>query len=279
MKVGADDPVRPYERKGANMIHVNNKEKLKEFSETNNFFVIIDFDHTLTTRESIASMGIIPQFLGGECLKERIKIFEYYRPLELDYTIEENKKREIMREWAGKSFRLLSKYLTSQKIIEDALKDANIYLRLGAKEFLKDLYNKNVPVIIMSAGVGNLIKEFLKINGVLFDNMILISNFFEIKDGKSYINTENLISSSNKNYSRVPQEIRKVLNNKEKILLCGDIVEDIRMIDDEQINKTLTIGFLDYNIDNNLDIYNKNFDIVLTGDEDFYSIKEVLNFN
>lgn len=261
------------------MIYINNKEKLEEFNETSDFFVIIDFDHTLTSKESIASMGIIPQFLGGECLKERMKIFEYYRPLELDYTIEQNKKREIMREWAGKSFRLLSKYLTSQKIIEDALKNANIHLRLGAKEFLKDLYNKNVPVIIMSAGVGNLIKEFLKINDVLFDNIILISNFFEIKADRSYIDIDNLISSSNKNYSKVPEKIRAVLKNKEKILLCGDIVEDIRMVDDEQKNKTLTIGFLDYNIDNNLDIYNKNFDIVLAGNEDFDSIKEVLNFN
>lgn len=261
------------------MIYINNNEKLKEFNETSDFFVIIDFDHTLTSKESIASMGIIPQFLGGECLKERMKIFEYYRPLELDYTIEQNKKREIMREWAGKSFRLLSKYLTSQKIIEDALKNANMHLRLGAKEFLKDLYDKNVPVVIMSAGVGNLIKEFLKINDVLFDNIILISNFFEIKADKLYIDTDNLISSSNKNYSKVPEEIREVLKNKEKILLCGDIVEDIKMVDDEQKNKTLTIGFLDYNIDNNLDIYNKNFDIVLAGNEDFDSIKEVLNFN
>jgi len=261
------------------MIHINNNEKLKEFNQTSNFFAIIDFDHTLTTKESIASMGIIPQFLGGECWKERIKIFEYYRPLELDYTIEENKKREIMKEWAGKSFNLLSKYLTSQKIIEDALKNANIHLRLGAKEFLKDLYDKKVPVVIMSAGVGNLIKEFLKINDVLFDNIILISNFFEIKDNKSYIDTDNLISSSNKNYSKVPEEIREALKNKEKILLCGDIVEDIRMVDDEQKNKTLTIGFLDYNIDNNFDIYNKNFDIVLAGDEDFNSVKQVLNFN
>ncbi len=260
------------------MVHIIDNEKLKEFNETNNFFVIIDFDHTLTTKESIASMGIIPQFLGGECWEERMKIFEYYRPLELDYTIEENEKRKIMKEWAGKSFRLLSKYLTSQKIIEDALKDANIHLRLGAKEFLKDLYDKNVPVIIMSAGVGNLIKEFLKINDVLFDNMILISNFFEIKDVKSYINTDNLISSSNKNYSRVPEEIREALNNKEKILLCGDIVEDIRMIDDEQRNKTLAIGFLDYNVDNNLDIYSKNFDIVLTDNENFNSVKKVLNY-
>ena len=129
----------------------------------------------------------------------------------------------------------------------------------------------------MSAGVGNLIKEFLKINGALYDNIILFSNFFEIKDNKSYIDIDNLISSSNKNYSKVPKEIREVLKSKEKILLCGDIVEDIRMIDEEQKNKTLTIGFLDYNIDNNLDIYNKNFDVVFTDDNDFNDVIKILN--
>ena len=76
----------------------------------NNFYVITDFDRTLTTKESEPSMGIVPKFLGGECLEERTKIFNYYRPLELDYTIKEEEKQKIMKEWANKSFTLLSKH-------------------------------------------------------------------------------------------------------------------------------------------------------------------------
>ena len=79
------------------MKYINNKERLEQFKNKNNFFAIIDFDRTLTTGASDASLGIIPKFLGGECLKERLKNYEHYRPLELDYTIEKEEKRKIMR--------------------------------------------------------------------------------------------------------------------------------------------------------------------------------------
>ncbi len=258
------------------MKYINNKEKLDQFRESNNFFAIIDFDRTLTTATSDASAGIIPKFLGGECLKKRLEIYEYYRPLELDYTIDEEEKRNIMKKWASSTFTLLSKYLTSEKMIENAIESANLNLRNGAKQFLQNLYERNIPVVIMSAGVGNLIKRFLEKQGVLYDNIILISNFFEFKGDKSYINTETIIASSNKDYSKVPEGTRKVLDKKENILLCGDIVEDIKMIDTSQKNRALTIGFLDYNIKENLNIYNNNFDIVLADNENFNTVMEIL---
>lgn len=260
------------------MIYINNKKKLKEFKDSNSFFAIIDFDRTLTTGTSDASMGIMPKFLGGECLKERIKIYEYYRPLELDYTIDEKEKRNIMKEWANSSFKLLCKYITSEDMIDDALKTANLHLRAGAKEFLKSMYEKNITVIIMTAGMGNLIKKFLEKEEVLYNNIVLVSNFLEFKDNRAYIDTKKIISSSNKEYSKIPKEIMKEIEKKDKILLCGDIVEDIRMIEKRQKDKALTIGFLDYNINSNLDIYNRNFDIVLSDNEDFDTVKEILSF-
>lgn len=260
------------------MKYINNKEKLEQFRKSNNFCVIIDFDRTLTTGASDSSLGIIPQFLGGECLKERLKNYEYYRPLELDYTIEKEEKRKIMKEWATKTFTLLSKYLATEDIIENALKDANIHLRKGVKEFFKEMYKKDIPVVIMSAGVGNLIEKFLEKEEVLYNNIILISNFFEFKDKKTYIDTEKLMASSNKDYSKIPEDIRKILDKKENILLCGDIVEDIKMVNSNQRSKTLAIGFLDYNIEKNLDIYNNNFDIVLADNETFDTVKEILSF-
>ena len=159
LRVGADDPVCPYKRKGANMIHINNNEKLERLKNLSDYYVITDFDRTLTSKDSEPSMGIVPKYLGGECLKERTKIFEHYRPLELDYTIDVKEKQKIMKEWAGKSFTLLSKYLT-QDIIYKALENANIHFRKGAKEFLIKMNNMNIPVIIMSSGVGNILKAF-----------------------------------------------------------------------------------------------------------------------
>ena len=132
------------------MIHINNNEKLDRLKKlSDDFYVITDFDRTLTSKESEPSMGIVPKYLGGECLEERTKIFEYYRPLELDYTLNVIEKQKIMKEWANKSFTLVSKYIT-QDIIDKALADANIHFREGAKEFLVKMHNMNIPVIIMS---------------------------------------------------------------------------------------------------------------------------------
>lgn len=259
------------------MIYINNEEKVNNL-KIKNFYVITDFDRTLTTKESEPSMGIVPKYLGGECLKERTKIFEHYRPLELDYTIKEQEKQRIMKEWANKSFTLLSEYIT-QDIIDKALENSNIHFRKGAKDFLIKMNNMNIPVIIMSSGVGNILKAFLEKEGCLFDNIEIVSNFFEFEEEKAHIDLHSIMATSNKEYNKIPENIRNQIEEKETALLFGDLIEDIKMANKEKLLNTISFGFLDANIEDNLERFNKNFDVVLAGDEDFDSIKQVLNFN
>jgi hypothetical protein len=101
------------------MLYINNKEKLNRIENKTDFFVITDFDRTLTTKESEPSMGIIPQYLKGECLEKRTKIFEHYRPIELDYTLDNKTKEKYMRQWARESFTLLSKDGT-QEVVDNS---------------------------------------------------------------------------------------------------------------------------------------------------------------
>jgi len=259
------------------MIYINNEKEFNNFKGTKNFYVITDFDRTLTTKDSEPSMGIVPKYLGGECLRERTKIFEYYRPLELDYTIKEQEKQKIMKEWANRSFTLLSKYLT-QNIINKALENANIHFRKGAKEFLIKMNDMNIPVIIMSSGVGNILKAFLEKEGCLFNNIEIVSNFFEFQDKKAYIDLDGIMATLNKEYKKIPINVRNKLEQKENALLFGDLIEDIKMANKEKLSNTITFGFLDANVEDNLEEFNKNFDVLLAGDEDFDSIKKVLNF-
>lgn len=258
------------------MIYIINKEKYNKLKKINNYFVITDFDRTLTTAESEPTMGIIPQYLGGECLEKRTKIYEQYRPLELDYTIEQKEKQKIMKEWAKESFTLLSKYITKEGI-EKSLVNADLYLRDGAKEFLKEMNNKNIPLIIMSSGIGNIVKAFLEKEKCMFNNIEIVSNFFEFKDGKTSIDINNIMATSNKEYCRIPVNIRNKLEEKEKALIFGDLIEDIKMINKEKIPSTLTFGFLDDNVEQNLERYKENFDIVLTENDDFNTVREILN--
>jgi len=256
------------------MIYINNEKKLKRIKNEKDIFVITDFDRTLTTKESEPSMGIIPEYLGGKCLEERLKIFKHFRPIELDYTIDSKEKEKLMQNWARESFLLLSKYITKENI-EESIINAKLHLREGAKNFLEELNNYNIPVIIMSSGIGNIVEAFLKKEDCLHSNYI-VSNFFEFND-KPVIDFDNIMATSNKNYSRIPKKIRKIIENKDAGLLFGDLVEDIKMIDKKMINNTLTFGFLDENIENNLESFNKNFDIVLTEKGDFNDVKKLLN--
>jgi len=254
-----------------------NKEKLKSFKnlEYSDFFVITDFDHTITTPESETSVGLIPHFIGGKLLEKRTKIFEHYRPLELDYTINYEDKKKLMREWAQKSFELLKEYITEDNV-KQAVKNANIFFRDGVKEFLINMHNKNVPVIVMSSGVGNVVREFLEKENCLFSNMTIVSNFFDFKEEKTKIDLNNIMATSNKEYLRIPEKFRKEISMKSKSLLFGDLIEDIKMMDKEKLKHTLTFGFLDIQIEENLKRYQENFDVVLTEIGDFNDVKDIL---
>lgn len=221
--------------------------------------------------------GVIPNFLGGELLEKRTKIFNYYRPIELDYTLKEEEKQKMMKEWANKSFTLISEYIT-EEIIDKSTDNCNMHLRDGVKEFLAKMHEQNITVIIMSAGIGNIIKSFLQKEKVLYDNIVLISNFFEFVNNKPHIDLESIMATSNKNYLKIPIELRQKLQDKDKIILVGDIIEDIKMVEKEQLHKTITIGFLDNNIEKNLEAYNNNFDVTLTKNKDFNTIKNFINY-
>lgn len=259
------------------MVYINTN-KINEFKnlKDDDYYVITDFDRTLTTRESEPTMGIIPQFLGGKCLEERTRIFNYYRPIELDYTLDDEEKCKIMKEWAKKSFTLLSEYITNERI-ENSLQNSNIWLRDGTKEFLEEMKNKDIPVIIMSSGIGNIVKAFLEKEKCLFNNTIIVSNFFKFNNEEAYIDVNEIMATSNKEYERIPKNIREKLDKKNKLILLGDLVEDIKMINKENLENTLTIGFLDENIEQNLEKYNNNFDIVLTENSNFKDVKNILN--
>jgi len=122
------------------MIYINSKKR-DNLKHVKDYAVITDFDWTLSTVTSQTSMGIVPDYIGGELLEKRKEIFEYYHPIELDYTIPDDEKSKLMKEWAQKSFSLLSEYIT-EDIIINATKSAKTYLRSGTKEFFKSLYKK-----------------------------------------------------------------------------------------------------------------------------------------
>ena len=152
-----------------------------------------------------------------------------------------------------------------------------LFYVLGAKDFFVKLYKENVPVLILSAGIGNVINGVLKYNQLFLNNIYIDSNYLEFIDGEISKVSNNIIHTMNKNSDNLLKKFGDKVDGKENIILFGDILSDINMVRHEDLNRTLTIGFLDSKIDENLKYYNNTFDIVCTNDTSFTEIQEFLN--
>ncbi|MBR3898493.1 MAG: haloacid dehalogenase-like hydrolase [Bacilli bacterium] len=245
--------------------------------ELKKLFIITDFDHTITDKDSNSSWGVLESstLLSKESRKECEKYKNYYMPIEKDCTISEEEKSKYMKQWLEKNLNIFIKSkLTEKEIDRVSSKKDCMKLRKGSKEFLKFTNKYQIPVIIISAGISNIIENFLKTNDLLFNNIYIVSNIIKYKEGYIKGFRNEAIHSLNKNEIKLPSKIEEIIKEKEKIVLLGDNVEDIYMIPKGRENNTFKIGFLNGH-KNNRKKYNETFDIVYD-DESFTNVIDIL---
>ena len=188
-----------------------------------------------------------------------------------------NEVKEKAFEQRFKEFmNLLKECHFSKDILEKSVKKTNLKLREGAKEFFKQMYNNHIPVIIISSSIKNVIEEYLKQNDAYYDNMYIYANYYDMDGIKEHYITN--VTPYNKNKIEFSEKIKKIIKDKTYTLLLGDLTDDVNMVSKEKLNHTITIGFLEENIESNLEKYNKTFDIVLTNRTSFQEVLEILNF-
>lgn len=186
-----------------------------------------------------------------------------------------------MTEWWNAHIGLLVKYQLSEEIVYMAAQNPEVMaFRPGAKEFLASMHKRHIPVIIMSAGIGNFIEQLLINNDCYYDNIYIVSNFLAFENGHAIGISDNLIHSLNKNEISLPQEISSLIKERKHTILLGDIIADIRMAREEVREDALKIGFLDENIAENEALYKEHFDIVCTDEatyEELFEYSSILN--
>lgn len=252
---------------------IKNIDLIKE-----NVYVLIDFDRTITSYDSLDSWGVAGMAADEGCEEQVNKLYEKYRPIEMDYNISYEEKYKIMEEWYNACMNLYYKYHLNKDKLKKVVKNSNIVFRKGAKEFLKYTYENNIPVVILSAGVGSVIKEFLKEKKCFFDNIFLISNtFIYNENGNAYGLENSLIHTMNKTVEgHLVGMWKEEFNKRQYRLLFGDTIEDINMIPKKDLEKTIKIGFLDQELEN-LQVYKEKFDIVLTKeDATFDNVRKII---
>ena len=181
-----------------------------------------------------------------------------------------------MTEWWQLHINLFYEYGVKEEAVKNDVRLGNMKYRNGAKEFLRKMNELNVPVIIVSAGIGNVIEEFLKLEEDLYSNIKIISNFIVFENGEFKGIAGEIIHALNKNVVKLDEDSKHNLENIKNILLLGDGFADLKMISDKAKESAITVGFLDEKIEENLELYNKGFDIVLTNLSSFDDVNNIL---
>ena len=258
------------------MLYVNQKiQNLIDKIDYKQLYVVADFDRTITKGKSKTSWAILAdsKLLPDDYINDRHKLYNYYRPIEIDEFENEIIKQQAMKDWYHKHIELFIKYQLKEELIEKASNDFRIMeFRKGAKEFSQFLYENHIPLIIISAGIGNFIKAFLEQNNCNYDNIYISSNMIVFKDGIAVGVGNNIIHSLNKNEVSLPGPIKRKISNRSQILLLGDQISDIKMVNASKRENTIRIGFLTEETKHNTTHFCKSFDIICDDDSTYYDI-------
>lgn len=254
-----------------------NKERMKELNtiSQDNIYILTDFDGTITKDSSDSSWASIfknPN-VTDEFVQECTKIFEFYHKYEVDENIALQDKMSIMNQWYIKNIETLKKFGITEETISYSANNENIMsFREGAKEFLREMSAKGIPIIIISAGVGNIIQQFLINNECNYDNIYICSNFLEYNNGIIIgVRSNNLIHPLNKSEDSLPTHIKSKISNKNNVLLLGNSISDIQMASSSK--NVYKIGFLDERIEERISSFKDNYDVICTDNTSYIDLK------
>jgi 5'-nucleotidase len=232
-----------------------------------NLQIVLDFDRTITgpvnnePAPPMISFLRNSDMLGEEYKKQAQANFEHYYKFEKDHTLTHQEKSKLMHEWWAKHLQMLSDFkLTKGKILTIANSE-NLILRMGVKEFFAFCFDKNIPIIIFSAGIlgSESIREFFIRFNIDTANIKIITNelVFESEVVKGF--REPIIHSENKDESVFKEE--GIIQRKNTIL-AGDGIGDSKMVTDMPGSVVYRIGVLDSHTESEKEIYLKHFDEV-----------------
>lgn len=238
------------------------KEKLP-IHDLDSLYIVTDFDRTITNGNSKTSWSILASsdLVPKSYIADRQKLYDFYRPIEISNTVDYSYKIHMTKEWFQKHIELFVKYKISKDIFDEAGTNLRIMeFRPYAKEFIELLHKNNVPLIIISAGIGNFIESFLEHNNCYYNNIYISSNKIIFKDKIAVGVDKNIIHSFNKNEVSLPNNILEKIKNRNNVLLLGDQVSDLKMVDKSKHKSVITVGFL--TPDSPKDEIITNFDII-----------------
>ncbi|XP_051728851.1 cytosolic 5'-nucleotidase 3-like isoform X2 [Ctenopharyngodon idella] len=151
--------------------------------------VISDFDMTLTrfayngqrcpTCHNILENS---KLISEDCKAKLQKLLDTYYPIEIDSTRSVEEKLPLMVEWWTKAHDLLVQQKISKDHLARVVKESEAMLRDGYQQFFGHLHQMSVPLLIFSAGIGDVLEEVIRQAGVFHPNVKVFSNYMDFDD-------------------------------------------------------------------------------------------------
>jgi 5'-nucleotidase len=266
-------------------IHIKNEERFKEKLKKlikdgrKSIQVVTDFDMTITKywkdgKRSPSSHCIIAEnpLFAEDARKRSTELINKYYPYEISTEITYKEKYKYMVEWWSKQHKIIIEQKLTQESLDELIKAMPVTFRDGFIDLFEICKSSGIPMLIPSAGIQNVIEGVFRQNNLIYEKLYIKSNqmIFSPETGTCDAFSEPIIHSLNKyqfNFKGSPYE--KYIIDRKNILLFGDSIGDIAMsksIDHEQV---LSFGFLNIDIEKNIEKYKNVFDVVITNDSSF----------
>lgn len=252
------------------MIYIddNTKEKIKKI-KLDSLYFLINFDNVLTDNNSCDTWSVITNNvkLKKRFLKKLEEIKNKFVLTELDGNIDTSDRNDSLKFlWRQKIDLFRELDLDEKKIMKFMNKQNNLKIREGAREFFKFAFDNNIPVIIISDGIFEIIYDFLNYNKCYYDNMQIVSNKL-FHDSDSVKN--DVICSFNKNELILPEDINEQIKDRKISILLASTINDINILSKEKLNDSIKVAFLDKFINENFDTFLNYFNIICTHNASF----------
>lgn len=247
-------------------------EKIKQLKICNLHFVA-DFDMTITKywddglqKRSMSSHGALENWSGlSQEVKTNLRqLYLKYYPVEVSTTITDAEKRKAMEAWWDGAHVSIVESRITKKDIRQIVKEARFIFRPFLPELIESLRNLGVPLLVFSAGLGDIIEEVFRVEGIC--DVEIVSNKMKFSNDVCIGFEDPLIHVLNKNEAAIHGAHADKIVSRSSVVLLGDSIGDLKMADGMQHDFKLSVGLLNHDIEDRKEKYLEAFDIVLTDD-------------
>ncbi|KAL5005991.1 hypothetical protein ScPMuIL_017149 [Solemya velum] len=197
----------------------------------------------------------------------------------MDHKLSMDEKIPYMVEWWTKAHDLLLEFPITRQAIAQMVRNSTARLRDNCQWLFDRFHEFDIPLLIFSAGIGDVLEEVIKQQSTMYQNMKIVSNYMEYNNQGEAVGFQGeMIHVFNKNENAIHQsDYFPTLKHRSNVILMGDSEGDLHMAEGvAHMENMLKIGFLNNKVEEHLESYKNKFDIVIVEDESMDIVNKIM---